>query len=64
MHELSHSFVFEAAHTLRRGHVAQAAQDASRRIHGHSYRATVTITGEPDVASGTGEACSYTEAIQ
>ncbi|MCK6372639.1 MAG: 6-carboxytetrahydropterin synthase [Zoogloea sp.] len=48
MHELSRSFIFEAAHTLRRDIHAEG----SRRIHGHSYRATVTLSGTPDPATG------------
>lgn len=47
MWELSRSFGFEAAHTLARA----VASEASRRVHGHSYRAEVTLRGEPD-ASG------------
>ncbi|CAG4914878.1 unnamed protein product [Acidocella sp. C78] len=47
MHEITKEFRFEAAHTLQR----QIAAEASRRIHGHSYRATVTLRGTPD-ASG------------
>lgn len=48
MHELSKSFVFEAAHTLER----DIETESSRRIHGHSYRATVVIRGKPDPATG------------
>ena len=48
MHELSRSFIFEAAHTLWRDIHAVG----SRRIHGHSYRATVTLSGTPDPATG------------
>ena len=44
MFELSKIFTFEAAHTLRRK--VEAAP--SRRIHGHSYHAEVTIRGERD----------------
>lgn len=47
-YELTQRFFFEAAHTLRRAHEA----DASRRIHGHTYRAKVTVGGTPDVRSG------------
>ncbi|MBC8058905.1 MAG: 6-carboxytetrahydropterin synthase [Rhizobiales bacterium] len=47
-YELTQRFFFEAAHTLRREHEA----DASRRIHGHTYRAKVTIDGLPDERSG------------
>lgn len=44
MHELSQRFYFEAAHTLRRAVEAQG----SRRVHGHTYEAEVTVRGEPD----------------
>jgi 6-pyruvoyltetrahydropterin/6-carboxytetrahydropterin synthase len=44
MFELSKQFSFEAAHTLRRS--VDAAP--SRRIHGHSYKAEVTVQGERD----------------
>ena len=47
-YELTQRFFFEAAHTLAREHEA----DASRRIHGHTYRAKVTVTGQPDARSG------------
>ncbi len=47
-YELTQRFFFEAAHTLRRDHEA----DASRRIHGHTYRAKVTVGGVPDPRSG------------
>ena len=47
-YELTQRFFFEAAHTLRREHDA----DASRRIHGHTYRARVTVGGVPDARSG------------
>jgi 6-pyruvoyltetrahydropterin/6-carboxytetrahydropterin synthase len=48
MYELSKEFRFDAAHTLER--VLDA--EASRRIHGHSYRAEVVIRGRPDPKSG------------
>lgn len=48
MFELSKDFRFDAAHTLKRSIDA----DSSRRIHGHSYRAQVTIRGVPDPATG------------
>ena len=44
MHELSKQFRFEAAHTLDRA----IDVEPSRRIHGHSYRARVTLRGTPD----------------
>lgn len=48
MFEISKQFRFEAAHTLDRS----IETDASRRIHGHSYRAEVTLRGEPDAQTG------------
>lgn len=41
MFTLTKAFSFEAAHTLERA----IETEASRRIHGHSYRAEVTIGG-------------------
>ncbi|MBB1162151.1 6-carboxytetrahydropterin synthase [Piscinibacter sp. Jin2] len=52
MFELSQSFYFESAHTLRR-RVGDAAEEAgSRRIHGHTYQAEVVLAGTPDAESG------------
>lgn len=48
MFEISKQFRFEAAHTLER----TVETEGSRRIHGHSYRAEVTLRGAPDPASG------------
>jgi len=48
MYELTKQFRFEAAHTLRRCVEAEA----SRRIHGHSYRAEVAVRGRPEPRSG------------
>ncbi len=48
MFELSKQFRFEAAHTLQR----QVDAEPSRRIHGHSYRAEVTVRGPADPESG------------
>lgn len=48
MFELSKQFRFDAAHTLDR--VIDA--ESSRRIHGHSYRAEVTVRGRPDPVTG------------
>jgi len=48
MYELSKQFRFEAAHTLER----TIEPESSRRIHGHSYRAEVTVRGEPDTETG------------
>lgn len=46
--ELSQRFYFEAAHTLERSHEA----DSSRRIHGHTYHACVTVSGPQDPSTG------------
>ena len=50
--EVSQKFFFDAAHTLKRT-VDDAEEIAgSRRIHGHTYHAEVTIAGKPDPESG------------
>ena len=46
--ELTQRFFFEAAHTLNRRHET----DDSRRVHGHTYLARVTVAGTPDPATG------------
>jgi 6-pyruvoyltetrahydropterin/6-carboxytetrahydropterin synthase len=48
MFELSKQFQFDAAHTLER----LIDAESSRRIHGHSYRAEVTVRGRPDPVTG------------
>ena len=48
MFELSKQFRFDAAHTLERS----IDTESSRRIHGHSYRAEVTVRGLPDPVTG------------
>ncbi|MBU6420036.1 MAG: 6-pyruvoyl tetrahydropterin synthase family protein [Proteobacteria bacterium] len=48
MYELSKRFVFDAAHTLDR----KIEIESSRRIHGHTYLAEVTIRGKADPATG------------
>jgi 6-pyruvoyltetrahydropterin/6-carboxytetrahydropterin synthase len=45
---LTKSFRFDASHTLDR----DIATEASTRIHGHSYRAEVTVEGEVDAKTG------------
>lgn len=46
--ELTQRFFFEAAHTLERDHDS----DPSRRIHGHTYHAAVTVSGPQDRTTG------------
>lgn len=48
MYELTKQFRFDCAHTLER----VIETEGSRRIHGHSYRAQVTLRGKPDPVSG------------
>jgi 6-pyruvoyltetrahydropterin/6-carboxytetrahydropterin synthase len=48
MFELTKEFRFEAAHTLERALDAEP----SRRIHGHSYKAEVTLRGPADPVTG------------
>jgi 6-pyruvoyltetrahydropterin/6-carboxytetrahydropterin synthase len=47
-YELSQRFYFEAAHTLHR----DIETESSRRIHGHTYEAEVTVRGSPESESG------------
>jgi 6-pyruvoyltetrahydropterin/6-carboxytetrahydropterin synthase len=47
MWELTKSFGFEAAHSL----AGTTFGEASEEIHGHSFRADVTIRGVPDPTS-------------
>jgi 6-pyruvoyltetrahydropterin/6-carboxytetrahydropterin synthase len=46
--EISQTFFFDAAHTLRRDIEAEG----SRRIHGHTYHAEVTLAGQINPATG------------
>jgi 6-pyruvoyltetrahydropterin/6-carboxytetrahydropterin synthase len=48
MHELSQRFMFEAAHTLHRDYETES----SRRVHGHTYLAELTVVGNPQESSG------------
>lgn len=48
--ELTQSFYFEAAHTLRR--YVEGEVESSKRVHGHTYHADVTLRGELDPATG------------
>ncbi len=47
-YELTQRFYFEAAHTLQR----QVDAEPSRRVHGHTYLAEVSVSGMPDPATG------------
>ncbi len=47
-YEISQKFFFDAAHTLRR----EMEAEGSRRVHGHTYHAEVTVAGLPDAATG------------
>ena len=48
MWELTKSFRFEAAHALS----GTTFGEASEEIHGHSFRAEVTVRGTPDPRTG------------
>ncbi len=48
MWELTKSFRFEAAHSLP----GTTLGDASEEIHGHSFRAEVSVRGVPDPETG------------
>ena len=47
-YRISQTFFFDAAHTLKR----EMEADSSRRIHGHTYHAEITLSGQPDPATG------------
>lgn len=47
-YEISQSFYFDAAHTLKR----EVERDSSLRIHGHTYNAEVMLSGQPDPQTG------------
>jgi 6-pyruvoyltetrahydropterin/6-carboxytetrahydropterin synthase len=47
-YELTQRFFFEAAHTLDRSIEAEG----SRRVHGHTYYAELTVVGVPDPKTG------------
>lgn len=51
MFELSQTFTFDAAHTLKR-QVSPEEAAGSRRIHGHTYTAEVFVRGERQPESG------------
>lgn len=51
MFELSQTFQFDAAHTLKRK-VSPEEAAGSRRIHGHTYIADVMVRGERQAESG------------
>lgn len=51
MFELSQTFSFDAAHTLKR-QVSPEEAAGSRRIHGHTYTAEIMVRGERQPASG------------
>ena len=48
MWELTKSFRFDAAHAL----AGTTLGEASQEIHGHSFRAEVTVRGTPDPVTG------------
>ncbi|MEQ1877056.1 MAG: 6-carboxytetrahydropterin synthase QueD [Bdellovibrionia bacterium] len=48
MFELRKTFTFEAAHRL----MAMPETHKCRRLHGHSYKATVVVRGETDPQTG------------
>ena len=45
---ISQTFFFDASHTLKR----EIEADSSRRIHGHTYNAEITLSGQPDPTTG------------
>jgi len=51
-YQISQTFFFDAAHTLKRQTDADPQAESSRRIHGHTYNADITLSGQPDPATG------------
>lgn len=49
--ELTQRFFFDAAHTLERAHDSAP----SRRVHGHTYQAAVTVSAPAPAATGDGD---------
>jgi 6-pyruvoyltetrahydropterin/6-carboxytetrahydropterin synthase len=47
-YDVSQKFFFEAAHTLDR----DIETEAGKRVHGHTYHAEVTVSGQPDPRTG------------
>ena len=45
---VSQKFFFDAAHTLQR----DIEREGSLRVHGHTYYAEVTVSGQPDPYTG------------
>jgi 6-pyruvoyltetrahydropterin/6-carboxytetrahydropterin synthase len=54
MFELSQTFSFDAAHTLKRAvsKVGEPESAGSKRIHGHTYTAEVFVRGERQADTG------------
>jgi 6-pyruvoyltetrahydropterin/6-carboxytetrahydropterin synthase len=48
IYEVSQRFYFEAAHTLDR----RIDAGSSKRVHGHTYQAEVTVSGPRDASTG------------
>ncbi len=48
IYTVTQSFFFDAAHTLRR----EVEAEGSRRVHGHTYRAEVSVQGMPHPSNG------------
>ncbi len=51
-YQISQTFFFDAAHTLKREIEADPQAGVSRRIHGHTYNAEITLSGQPDPSTG------------
>jgi len=51
-YQISQTFFFDAAHTLKREIEADPQAESSRRIHGHTYNADITLSGQPDPVTG------------
>ena len=48
VYTVSQRFFFDAAHTLKR----KVEAEGSARVHGHTYEAEVSFSGQPDAQTG------------
>lgn len=46
--KLTQTFYFDAAHTLPDRYIDVHQKLKSRKIHGHTYHASISVNGEPD----------------
>ena len=52
IYEVEKDFGFEAAHWFERGDADEHDPESKRRMHGHSFRGTVRLVGDPRDETG------------